>query len=146
MSNMFSGLLARKGGAAASQRYDNGIADFDHGRRRIVLDASRVLDPRPATPADALADHAPCIEVEDETQSTAGDRVDWLQVLERERQASLRLTAGRHRVAYTLRLTAEQHARLRFMTAYETRPAQQIMIDALERYLAVAVPFVLNSR
>ena len=143
-SPLTGGLLARKGGAAPGQKYHDGVSDAESSKRRIVLDASRVLDNPPA--ASPLPEAEPCIEPDVRgDEAISQDVRDWHLLLERERQASLRLTAGKHRVAYTLRLTAEHHARLRFLTAFENRPAQQIMIDALERYLSVAVPFVLNS-
>jgi hypothetical protein len=45
---------------------------------------------------------------------------------------------GRRRVAFTLRLDADRHCRLRLTVRAEGRSAQQILITALDRYLADA--------
>jgi hypothetical protein len=45
-----------------------------------------------------------------------------------------------------VRLDAERHAQLRFTAAHQHRSAQQVMLDALDRYLSVAVPFLLNDK
>jgi hypothetical protein len=44
----------------------------------------------------------------------------------------------RRRIAFTLRLDADRHARLRALAATEGRSAQQLLTDALDRYFSTA--------
>jgi hypothetical protein len=46
------------------------------------------------------------------------------------------IAAQTRRVAFTLRLDGDRHARLRALAAAEGRSAQQLLIDALDRYFS----------
>ena len=53
--------------------------------------------------------------------------------------------AVRRRIAFTLRLDGERHRRLRLTVRSEGRSAQQILITALDQYLATAQPVLFND-
>jgi hypothetical protein len=45
---------------------------------------------------------------------------------------------GRRRIAFTLRLDAQRHGRLRAIAVAQARSAQQVLVDAFDRYQAGA--------
>ncbi len=51
--------------------------------------------------------------------------------------------AGKSRTAFTLRLDRARHRKLRLAVAHQDRSAQQLVIEALDRFLETAVPAAL---
>ncbi len=143
-------LLITKGGARPGQRYDNEVTEVYQSRRRITLSAERVRDT-----SDFNGTQVPSDDLNDDTAAMVQNIVaDLPEVIapaapawrDGDKLPGARSLAGKARVAYTVRLDAQRHAQLRFTAAHQHRSAQQVMIDALDRYLSVAVPFLLNDK
>jgi hypothetical protein len=148
VGSLSASLLITKGGARPGQRYDNEVTEVYQSRRRITLSAERVRD---------VSDFHGTIDalVPDDDTATMVDakavpEVPEVSVTQPWREGDklpgARSTAGKARVSYTVRLDAERHAHLRFTAAHQNRSAQQVMLDALDRYLSVAVPFLLQDK
>jgi hypothetical protein len=147
-------LLTSKGGARPGQRYDNEVTEVYQSRRRITLSAERVRDTSDfnghhVTEADAEAtvyQDETAVLVETAPVAEALPVPTLARWQEGDKLPGARSAAGKARVAYTVRLDTERHAQLRFTAAHQHRSAQQVMLDALDRYLSVAVPFLLNDK
>lgn len=131
-------LLARKGGARPAMRPQLGpiVGDAlayqldDLGWNDMGLDVAPSTEQQGAEPVSLTPDapapaSAPVPEV-------VRQRVDAGRRLARPRQSAL--TNGR-RAAFTLRIDAERHLRLRLACAVANRSAQQLLTDALDRLL-----------
>ncbi len=148
-----AGLLTSKGGARPGQRYDNEVAEVYQSRRRITLNAERVRDLSDfagtiADPNNLMSDDETAVLVQPavlEECAEAAALPAGLSWREGDKLPGARAAVGKARVSYTVRLDAERHARLRFTATSQHRSAQQVMLDALDRYLSVAVPFLLND-
>jgi hypothetical protein len=152
-ASLSASLLTSKGGARPGQRYDNEVTEVYQSRRRITLNAERVRDLSDfigtVTDADNLAaddDTAVLVQpvvLENNVEVAALPTIQSWR--EGEKLPGARAAVGKARVSYTVRLDAERHAKLRFTASSQHRSAQQVMLDALDRYLSVAVPFLLND-
>jgi hypothetical protein len=147
-ASLSGGLLITKGGARPGQRYDNEVTEVYQSRRRITLSAERVRDLSDFdgsqndafTPSDTTA-----VVVEANVTAPVAD-APAAQWQDGDKLPGARSSGGKARVAYTVRLDAERHAQLRFTAQHQQRSAQQVMVDALDRYLSVAVPFLLQDK
>jgi hypothetical protein len=153
VASLSGSLLTSKGSARPGQRYDNEVTEVYQSRRRITLNAERVRDISDflGTPDDAqnmMPDDETAVLVQSarvETMPVADSAAATPGWREGDKLPGARAAAGKARVAYTVRLDADRHAKLRFIASHQHRSAQQVMLDALDRYLAVAVPFLLND-
>ncbi len=153
VASLSASLLTNKGGARPGQRYDNEVTEVYQSRRRITLNAERVRDlsdfmgtgddTSSQMPDDDTAVLVQPVVLE-ETLETAPPAAapNWRKG---DKLPGARAAGGKDRVSYTVRLDAERHAKLRFTASSQHRSAQQVMLDALDRYLSVAVPFLLND-
>jgi hypothetical protein len=148
--SLSASLLITKGGARPGQRYDNEVTEVYQSRRRITLSAERVRDVsdfqgtiEALMPDDETATMVETIAVPDVAATPDAVAPAWC---DGDKLPGARSVAGKSRVSYTVRLDAERHAQLRFTAAHQNRSAQQVMLDALDRYLSVAVPFLLHDK
>lgn len=131
-------LLARKGGARPAMRPQLGpIADDamarqldDLGWNDMGHDQAKAEEPRSAevvsiAPDAAAPDFAPVPEVVRQRDGVS-------QRLTGTRQSAL---AKGRRAAFTLRVDAERHLKLRLACALANRSAQQLVTEALDRML-----------
>jgi hypothetical protein len=153
VASLSGSLLTSKGGARPGQRYDNEVTEVYQSRRRITLNAERVRDisdflgtkddVQNSVSDDETAVLVQPAIIEEMPEGTATLAVSpWR---EGDKLPGARAAGGKARVAYTVRLDADRHTKLRFTAASQHRSAQQVMVDALDRYLSVAVPFLLND-
>jgi hypothetical protein len=153
VASLSASLLTSKGGARPGQRYDNEVTEVYQSRRRITLNAERVrdlsdfagtvTDASSLMPDDDTAVLVQSLSVEEAVETTTpATAQSWR---EGDKLPGARAAGGKARVSYTVRLDAERHAKLRFTASSQHRSAQQVMLDALDRYLSVAVPFLLND-
>jgi hypothetical protein len=151
-ASLTGSLLTNKGGARPGQRYDNEVTEVYQSRRRIILNAERVRDVSDFNGGGGLdaQDHIDdsAVYINTTTEPAPVEVVAQAAPVWREgdKLPGARSVAGKARVAYTVRLDAERHAQLRFTASHQHRSAQQVMLDALDRYLSVAVPFLLNDK
>lgn len=153
VASLSASLLTSKGGARPGQRYDNEVTEVYQSRRRITLNAERVRDLSDF--AGTVADTCSLMPDDDtvvlvqpvvlEASVEAAAPVAAQSWREGDKLPGARAAVGKARVSYTVRLDAERHAKLRFTASSQHRSAQQVMLDALDRYLSVAVPFLLND-
>jgi hypothetical protein len=159
VATLSNSLLTSKGGARPGQRYDNEVTEVYQSRRRITLNAERVRD---ISDFIGSSDETQHNIADDETavlvQPVAIEAMSSNEAMspntmplavstwrEGDKLPGARAAGGKARVAYTVRLDADRHANLRFTASSQHRSAQQVMLDALDRYLSVAVPFLLND-
>jgi len=129
-----SALLARKGGAAPA---GPNAAGLDAMARDLARDLSADHPVHHARPAPAATPCAP--EPAPAAQASAP-----LPAPEAAARAGEPAKAARRRAspgsggkaAMTVRLDAERHFKLRLMSAHANRSAQQILVAALDDYLA----------
>jgi uncharacterized protein YlxP (DUF503 family) len=140
-ASLSSTLLARKGGARPAMRSSHGASLDDLGWNDMGED-------RPAAPsplAAAIPQPIKYQEVIAEEFSAEPEQAKPVAVAKpsavvRPIRAVSRVTRKPElavgKVAFTLRLDAERHLRLRLATAVGNRSAQKIVLDALDAYLA----------
>jgi len=138
-----SGLLARKGQARPAMRSQN-LVGFSTGAGALddlgwndmgqavalsipVPEPKLTLDLLPEPTPEPVA--VPQVLVEREVLRQAMVEAD-------EQPASEAARAGRSKAAFTLRLDAERHLRLRLASASANRSAQALVTDALDALLA----------
>jgi hypothetical protein len=165
-ASLSSGLLARKGAAKPAMRpqgFTGGFEDLgwnDMGHEpeeelpEHVPSSIAALTPAPKpiapeaaepeviaqqraiaesfAPADAPVEEAPVEEAPVEEAPAAKPAAAIVQLPQR---AAVAAAVGK-KAAFTLRLDAERHLRLRLATAVTGRSAQQIVTEALDRLLA----------
>jgi hypothetical protein len=151
IASLSASLLTNKGSARPGQRYDNEVTEVYQSRRRISLNAERVHDLSDFNgsgdlEANEVIDQADDTAVYVDTTVAAEPIAAAPTWREGDKLPGARSIAGKARVSYTVRLDAERHAQLRFTASHQHRSAQQVMLDALDRYLSVAVPFLLNDK
>lgn len=140
-------LLARKGGArpamrpqfsaqfdlgqAAEAQEDLGWNDMGEDHTAEVLP----LTPSPPSPPEGLAANDGAAEIHRQQEAIIS-RINPVVPARRERSATRKsaLDDGR-RAAFTLRLDAERHLKLRLACTIRNRSAQQLVTDALDRLL-----------
>ena len=145
-------LLARKGGARPAMRpqlqHDRlgdspaGLSaqDNDLGWNDFGEDEPRALEPARAATAAPTADVIPIGRDAADPVTTAMPTVVRQRRAAEQRMASgarrrSALEAGR-KAAFTLRLDAERHLKLRLACTVDARSAQQVVTEALDRLLA----------
>ncbi len=163
-SSLSSGMLARKGDARPGQRYmpEPGL-EIPERTRMIkfgsdmleslppVIHAVDVIEPFtdahdfPAYKDETLVD---AVVPAPTTALPAAFSYETENVVEEEWQPPVRMNLkGVRKSAFTLRLDAERHLRLRLLSAHQHRSAQQIVIEAVDRFLAdVFDPLMASGR
>ncbi|MFZ2997746.1 hypothetical protein [Sphingobium sp.] len=135
LAALTSGLLARKGMAQpAMRRASLGIAQDDLGWNDMGFDVHPA--PQPVEELQAVVGLTP-MAVPDSAPPVPQVVIDREHLLERlsgEVQSVIAPAAGR-KTAFTLRLNADRHVRLRLACAVHGRSAQQIVTQALDTYL-----------
>lgn len=145
LASLTSGLLARKGAAVPAMRRpsptgfgqaaamsfhdDLGWNDMGHGAGApadIVPLAG--LTPMGSAPAPALSVPTPSVP------SVVIEREQLAEKVGAAVKAPRPVAAGR-KAAFTLRLDAQRHLKLRLACAVQHRSAQQIVSDALDQFL-----------
>jgi hypothetical protein len=130
LASLSSGLLARKGQARPAMRRPSGLSDFgsesiddlgwnDMGEALPVAEAPLppVLEQR-----EKLADLLATAEVAQQPALAPA-------------AGALAPSAGKRRTAFTLRLDAERHLRLRLASATRGVSAQKLVTEALDDFL-----------
>lgn len=122
--SLTSRLLARKGGATPAQRSGMGsqslARDEDYAVSAQQFDAEIV-------PIARRSESEPVHRQQERIEAS------YASVPSRPRRSALDRGA---KAAFTLRLDAERHLRLRLACTAANRSAQQVVTDALDRYLS----------
>lgn len=136
-ASLTASLLARRGGARPAMRrqplgnlatvpINDDLGWNDMGEDAHLQQAAQ-FDPAPdETPA-------PVSPITAQLQALA-ERINAKPVRETKRPATL--TGTGRKAAFTLRIDAERHLRLRLLTAVTNRSAQQLLIEALDALIA----------
>ncbi|AXJ96771.1 MULTISPECIES: hypothetical protein [unclassified Sphingomonas] len=155
MASLSSTLLARKGQARPAMRRQ-GLDHFSHGGddlgwNDMGADSTRVAMPAPApAPAsihepvvpDAPADAMPTVLVERERLEAAVAPPPVVKSVSVATATRLRReTQHVGKAAFTLRVDADRHLRLRLASAITNRSAQDLVTEALDALLT-AIPEV----
>ncbi|EQA97921.1 hypothetical protein [Sphingobium baderi] len=147
IASLTSGLLARKGAAQPAMRRpmlglelsgSAALAQDDLGWNDMGGDMPVAPLPRPLEPSP-LAGLTPMANIVPQETPVPAVIAERNELAERVADALLtgRRNAGASRkAAFTLRLDAERHLRLRLACAVEGRSAQQIVTDAVDKYLS----------
>jgi hypothetical protein len=117
-ASLSSGLLARKGQARPAMRRQATLAEAGD-----ALGWNDMGEPAPLPEPEAQPE---MVAVEPPVPTQRESLVSAVPVL----------TAAKSRKAFTLRLDAERHARLRLAVAGQGRSAQQLVTEALDAFLA----------
>ena len=144
IASLSPGLLARKGGAKPAMRSQYQAAAWDEAAEKFADLADDALGPLPddlgwndmgeEAPAPKRRGHGKVLHmptVVRQREALAAAPVDITGGLVR-RSA---FEQGR-RAAFTLRVDAERHLRLRMACAVQNRSAQQLVTEALDRILS----------
>ncbi len=142
-ASLNAGLLARKGAARPAMRSqlqgqlpqataafsnhhedDLGWNDMGHDDAPAISPVVNIVEPEAPVPQSA-----PVPVVVQQQQILA-------EQIAPSRPAKVKLEAISHRAAFTLRLDAQRHLRLRLASAVVHRSAQQLVTDALDQFLA----------
>lgn len=138
MASLTAGLLARRGGARPAMRRvplgglgqsmatndDLGWNDMGHDAADAVPEPMPVAEEGPAM-IEALE------VISERIRETVIDKPA------RARKARpATLNGAKHKAAFTLRLDAPRHLRLRLLSAVSRRSAQQLLVEALDEVLA----------
>lgn len=132
LAALSSALLARKGQARPAMRRQATLAEAGD-----ALGWNDMGEPAP------LPEPAPPAQVSDEPQVAAEAESAPPVLAQRDALAKAvstlpALAAVKGRKAFTLRLDAERHARLRHAVATQGRSAQQLVTEALDAFLAMS--------
>lgn len=141
LASLSGGLLARKGTARPAMR-PQGFATVQPTPQQLDdlgwndMGAETPPQPEPEKPPVLVAREAlaEVIEVQPEPHAESIRAVRPVSVATATRIS--RETAHAGRAAFTLRLSAEPHLRLRLASALAHRSAQQLVAEALDQYLA----------
>lgn len=140
LASLSSGLLARKGGARPAMRPQGyaSLAPTSQQLEDLGWDDMGVEPVAPAAekPPVLIAREALAQVVETPVESpvdAAAPRFHQVSVATAARLS--RETAHKGRAAFTLRLDAEPHLKLRLASALAHRSAQQLVAEALDRFL-----------
>lgn len=161
-ASLTSGLLARKGQAKPAMR-PQGFGGFGLGsssREDLGWNDMGYDVPRPATVAEPLSEQVaapvssppPVILQREELAQELGRAPEQAETTppaapakatlataprgKVQKRAPVDLGTHHRKAAFTLRLDADRHLRLRLATAVRSRSAQQLVTEALDRYLA----------
>lgn len=137
-ASLTASLLARRGGARPAMRrqplgnlsvlpINDDLGWNDMGEDLPAsAPALAMTQPEPATPA-------PVSPITEQLQVLA-ERINARPARKSRRPAAL--SGGGRKAAFTLRLDAERHLRLRLLSAMTNRSAQQLLIEALDALIA----------
>jgi hypothetical protein len=156
-ASLSSGLLARKGqakpamrpqgfggfGLSASQRDDLGWNDMGYDVPHQPAQPA-VAMVAPVAPPPAISSPPPVVIQREELAVAVAQPVEDapIAVAPPPRPRKMKHVAvdanlaGGRKAAFTLRLDADRHLKLRLATAVRNRSAQQLVTEALDRYLA----------
>lgn len=134
-ASLTSSLLARRGSARPAMRRQplgtlHAPLPINDDLGWNDLGEDQYIEPAPVTP-DAVAPVSP---VNEQLQQLA-ERINAKPKSRREKGKILALPAGR-KAAFTLRIDAERHLRLRLLSAVANRSSQQLLIEALDELIA----------
>jgi hypothetical protein len=165
MASLSAGLLARKGAARPGQKYmaepgleipeNHRVIRFGALNEDTDVPAPDVHEPFAdndiaavvpvSAPVEAAVFVAPVVQ-----ETVVAAPVAVLQrpvvaqpVLQEPKQR--RAAGSRSKAAFTLRLDAERHLRLRLLSAHQHRSAQRIVLDAVDQLLAETFEPLLAS-
>lgn len=157
VASLSAGLLARKGAARPGQKYmaEPGL-EIPENHRVIRFGTPEVDESVPAPDfhepfadndlqvAELSADVS-AVAVAEVQPAVFTTHIETVRV-EASREHKPRRAAGsRSKAAFTLRLDAERHLRLRLLSAHQHRSAQRIVLDAVDRLLAETFEPLLAS-
>jgi hypothetical protein len=164
MASLSAGLLARKGAARPGQKYmaepgleipeNHRVIRFGALTNDADVPAPDVHEPfadnditaHVSTYAPVEANLATTPVVHETQLSAPGVVAQVVEPLTGLPQPKQRRAAGtRAKAAFTLRLDAERHLRLRLLSAHQHRSAQRIVLDAVDRLLAETFEPLLAS-
>ncbi len=144
VASLSAGLLARKGAARPGQKYmaEPGL-EIPENHRVIRFGAIEQSEQDDFVPApdvhEPFADNELPVRSEDalpEPTFAAPVFVAPAAVKDVIREPRSRRAAGsKPKAAFTLRLDAERHLRLRLLSAHQHRSAQRIVLEAVDRLL-----------
>lgn len=142
LASLSSGLLARKGQARPAMRPQGFVgltSPLEDLGWNDTGEASAPAEVAPLTPEMPVPVTAPepAVIVQREALSrevAAAEPASEPVAVDFTRLATA-VSTRRGRAAFTLRLDAERHLKLRLATAVEGRSAQQIVTEALDKYL-----------
>jgi len=137
-ASLTSTLLARKGGARPAMRAalstnldDLGWNDMGEERPSVSAPLAAAV-PQPIKYQEAIAEEFAAEPEETKPVAKQSAVVRPIRAVSRVTRKP-ELAVGK--IAFTLRLDAERHLRLRLATAVSNRAAQKIVLDALDAYL-----------
>jgi hypothetical protein len=148
LASLTSGLLARKGSALPAMRrqsisgfgggYTGGVNDdlgwndmgHDHGGH----DHSASADILPLAGLTPMA-HAPIAVEPTPVPQVVTDRVDLAERVAAVAQPRISAASVGRKAAFTLRLDADRHLKLRLLCAVQGRSAQQVVSEALDIFI-----------
>lgn len=140
-ASLSSTLLARKGGARPAMRSSHGanLDDLgwnDMGEDRPAAPAPlAVAIPQPIKYQETIAEEF-AAEPEVEPTPPVAKPSAVVRPIRGVSRVTRKPELSVGKIAFTLRLDAERHLRLRLATAVSNRSAQRIVLDALDAYLA----------
>lgn len=157
-ASLSSGLLARKGqakpamrpqgfggfGLSASQRDDLGWNDMGYDVPHQAPQPVVVAAVAPVAPPPSISSPPPVVLQREELAVAVAQPVEEAPVAPAPAPRPRKMkhvavdasVAGGRKAAFTLRLDAERHLKLRLATAVRNRSAQQLVTEALDRFLA----------
>lgn len=142
LASLSSGLLARKGAARPAMRPQLVLSADEH--RRVLISMGEAA---PVTASDDLgwndmgdeasapSAEAPVIVQQLEALAGAVAAMPPLRRTKAGKEVRSALAEGR-KAAFTLRLDQYRHLRLRLACTLQSRSAQSVLIEALDRFLA----------
>ncbi len=147
-ASLTSGLLARRGGARPAMRRQPIINMHSTGNPHEDLgwndmgEESKVADAvSPMAMAESVPIHPQVETKSGEPDSSIAKQIDILaermatrssKQAARDKVRPASLAGTERRVAFTLRIDAERHLRLRLLSALTNRSAQRLLIEALD--------------
>lgn len=159
-ASLSAGLLARKGTAKPAMRpqlfkfvENDDLGWNDMGTDMLTPEQMAIVSPNP--PAADMTEISPAVVVGD-AQNFVQSEPPHVILQRQELQQAFppaqpvpsiaprsRAAAGaKPKSAFTLRLDQERHLKLRLASAYTHRSAQQLLVEALDKYLAEYLPHV----
>lgn len=134
VASLSSGLLARPGSAKPAMRpqsYGFGpLDDLGWNDLGTQQPASPAPEPEPAAPIPPVL-----VERAELAKAVAPAAPATTKVAKRAKPSRAKAVAG-HKAAFTLRLDADRHLRLRLASAVAGRSSQQLLVEALDAFLA----------
>jgi hypothetical protein len=140
-ASLTSNLLARKGGARPAMRAsigtsldDLGWNDMGEEQMAAPVEKASVL-PEPIKYQEAIAEEFAAVVEPAKPVEKVTKISDVVRPIKSVRRVTRKPQLASGKAAFTLRLDAERHLRLRMATAILNRSAQKIVSDALDAFL-----------